>query len=198
MQASHYNFEVTPTVRNGKVAKWDLCFVGPPSPRNELGCGEDANVYVPTNKSDQTFKYTIKGDPGLGLVFAANPPAGDGPIWIAFDHKPKSAFVDGEIKGPGGASNPPGGGQITLNFVDKNDTAGILQYQLNFVDRNGNKSALDPDIINGGKGRLTDVAFLIAAGVALALLTLWTLQVIAARRDRAPSPAGADNDKRAG
>ncbi len=197
MQASHYNFEVTPTVKNGKVASWELCFVGPRTPHNKLGCGEDADVYVPMNQSNQSFKYTIKGDPGLGLVFAPNPPAGDGPIWIAFDYKPKSPFVEGEIKGLGTATKPHGG-QNNLNFVDKNDTEGILQYQLNFVDRNGNKSELDPDIINGGKGRLTDAAFLIAAGVALALLALWTLQVIAARRARPANPAGADNDKRAG
>jgi hypothetical protein len=132
-------------------------------------------------------------------MFAPNPPptANHGPIWIGFDHKPTSPFVDGEIAGLNGASKP-NGGQVILNFVDKNNTAGILEYQLNFVDRNGNKSALDPDITNGGKGfwAIGDpTTLLIGAVVAVALLFVWLSRVRPSGRNNAKMDAGADSNQ---
>ena len=192
MQA-HYNFEVTPTIRNGKVS-WELCFLGPANPPNQVGCGTKANVYVPVGHASQTFKYTINDNTGLDLSFAPKPPpaGNDGPIWIQFGAKPTAAVKSDEI------SIPVGAGQKELNFIDRNDKAGVLKYQLNFIDKDGNKSALDPDITNGGKGfwAIGDpTTLMIGAAVAAALLFVWLSQVRRSGRNNAKLGPGADSNQ---
>jgi len=73
---------------------------------------------------------------------------------------------------------------------------GDYHYQLQFT----NKGPLDPIISNGGccYSNLQSTSFLIAAGVAIALLALWTWQVVAFRRTNPAGPSGPGNDKSAG
>lgn len=95
-----------------------------------------------------------------------------------------------------------GNGKNTLVVKDANANknggkyaGGDYHYELRFS--NGTK--LDPIISNGGCcNNLLSTSFLIAAGVAVALLVWWTWQVISYRRISAARPIGAGNDKSAG
>lgn len=199
--ARPYNFDVIPTVHpNGHVA-WKLCHTKSAVNYPDCGVGTAAdpypNVKVPMGETG-IFQFTISG--ATGIAFAPSPPnqgppssAHPGPIWIHEKGQPNGPVIDPQI-------GPPGdGGSNKLTFVDLNTEAVTLKYQLNFVDAQGKAvTALDPDIINGGKGLMSNVAFMIAAGVAIALLALWMWQVVSARRTNGKVQSGAGNDKSAG
>lgn len=178
-----YKFEVTPTVQNGQVS-WELCYRNPPVPPIPLcGDGSPGRPYpdadVPKGAQDQPFQFKIMGNSGITFAPDSTPTKFyPGPIWVHEQGEPNEPGVHGQIKDRDGARKP------VLTFVDKNSEAITLKYQLNFVDAQGKAvTALDPEIINGGKNRLSDnAAFMISAGVAVALLALWAWRVFAARR----------------
>lgn len=180
------SFEVTPTLKNGKV-EWEMCRI---DNGQKLDCGKSngnyPNVTLDTGKGAYTFKVTITGDQtGKGIKFAAN-----------------DALVikKGEPSGPGTEKQigtPSGGGNKVLTFVDKNSMPNkdhpdpvVISYGLNFTDQNNNAvTSIDPDIKNGGTtiiepppggggGRigesfadyLVPVAFGLVAGILLTLL----------------------------
>lgn len=141
------NFEVTPTLKNGKV-EWEMCRI---HNGQKLDCGKSngnyPNVTLETGKGAYTFKVSITGDQtGKGIKFAAN-----------------DALVikKGEPSGPGTEKQigtPSGGGNKVLTFVDKNSMPNkdhpdpvVISYGLNFTDKNNIPvTSIDPDIKNGG------------------------------------------------
>lgn len=179
-----YKFEATPTVQNGQVTAWKLCYIESQVSYPDCGYGtaQDPypNVKVPPgpNTKNQPFQFNILGDTGIAFAPASQNPGDPGPIWIHKKGDPTGPGIHPQIDTPGG------GGSQQLTFINRNTQEVTLKYQLNFVDAQGKAvTALDPEIINGGKNRLSDnSAFMISAGVAVALLALWAWRVFAARR----------------
>lgn len=140
------SFEVTPTLKNGKV-DWEMCRV---EGGQKKDCGKSngtyPNVVLDAGKGAYNFKVSITGDQtGLGIKFA-----NDG-----------LAIKKGEPVGPGVQKQigaPNGNGTKVLTFVDNNSMPNkdhpnpvVITYGLNFTDQNGNAvTAIDPDITNGG------------------------------------------------
>lgn len=188
-----YKLEVTPTIENNRVS-WELCYLNPPEPPMPR-CGDGSagkpfpDVVVPKGPQDQPFQFKIMGNSGITFAPDATPTKYyPGPIWVHEKGEPNGPGVHGQIKDRDGAKKP------VLTFVDKNSEEITLKYQLNFVDAQGNAvTALDPDIINGGKGLLSNAAFLITAGVAIALLALWAFRTLADRRAAAARTGASAN-----
>lgn len=196
--ARQYRFEATPTVQNGQVVEWKLCYFKDAVTYPQCGITKGTYPNASVKMGDTgVFQYSIMGD--SGITFAPSPPpqgppsgTDPGPIWVNEKGQPNQPGVDPQIGSLGG------GGSKKLTFVDLNTDAATLKYQLNFVDSQGKAvAALDPEIINGGKGLFSNVAFVIAAGVAIALLALWAWKIMADRRNSAAPPAGAGADQRA-
>ena len=189
MQA--YRLEVTPTIQNGQVRSWQLCHMNPSQPPVPI-CGDGSparpfpDVTVPMNQADPIFQFKIMGDSGITFAPDSTPTKIGGPIWIHERGDPNGPGVHGQIEDVKGAKTK------TLVFKDENDFAIVLKYQLNFVDAQGKAvTALDPEIINGGKGLMSNMALMIAAGVAIALVALWAWQILSERRAKAANPPGA-------
>jgi hypothetical protein len=185
MQA--YKFEVTPTVqKDGQVSSWQLCHMNPSQPPiPKCGDGSPSSPYpntdVPEGQHDPLFQFKIVGN--SDITFAPNPPApkAGGPIWIHKKGDPNGPGVHGQIEDIKGAKTK------VLVFKDENDYQITLKYQLNFVDAQGKAvTALDPEIINGGKGFWSisnSTALMIGGVVALVLLGLWFSRVRAFGRN---------------
>jgi len=193
-----YRFDATPTVQQNGQVSWKLCYRKDQVTFPKCGLTEATypDVDVPIGETG-VFQFTILGD--TGIVFAPNPPnqgppssTNPGPVWVQKKGAPNGPGIDPQIEPPGG------GGSKKLTFVDLNTEVSTLKYQLNFVDAQGKPvTALDPEIINGGKGLMNNVALLIAGGVAIALLALWAWRIVSARRANAAREGGAGIDQRA-
>ncbi|MEO7635547.1 MAG: hypothetical protein ABIS38_07875 [Sphingomicrobium sp.] len=162
---------VQPTIANGKVTSWKLCHNKPTNADCGFGSTQSPYPVVKFDRDSGDHHITINIINGNGIKFAPT-----NPIWIQPDIKPTAAVV-----APTDQIDPskisPGGG-TELKFHDANKGGPItLKYQLNFVDANGAAvTALDPEILNGGKGKfvLSQAAvFLIAGSVLLALAAIW-------------------------
>lgn len=163
----------TPTITNGQVISWDLCYVT--SSKNDCGTGKTSSPYpkvdLPANSGDHTIKIDIVN--GGGITFSQDP------IWIQQDVKPTSHVI-----APTSQINPAkitGAGTTELKFHDANvGDAMLLKYRLNFANGNG-VMVIDPDIQNGGKSMSwssQSATWLIAGGVAIALvLLIWRVGI---------------------
>lgn len=157
-----------PTIENGQVTSWQLCYNKGTAP---AACGDGKSsapypkVDLPKGTTDHHISITIAD--GNGITFAQT-----NPLWIQRDLKPTSPIVSPASQID--AAKIQGAGTTTLKFQDKNTEAMTLKYQLNFQGGNGAMS-IDPDIINGGRGMSwysNTNTLLIAGGVAIALILL--------------------------
>lgn len=152
----------TPTFDNGQVTGWQLCYK-----QTDCGTGRSSSPYPKLDftqgSGDHTIKISIAN--GNGITFAQT-----NPLWIQPGTKPT-----GPIVAPTSQINPSkitGAGTTELKFHDKNSDAMTLKYQLNFQGAPGVMS-IDPDILNGGKGRPwyeTSAAWMVTGAVAIVLV----------------------------
>ena len=165
----------TPTVENGQVVSWQLCYKPPATTTataTQCGDGKSSSPYPKLDFAKGTGDHNIKIDiaNGNGITFAQT-----NPLWIQPDTKPTSPIVQPTSQ----ISQINGAGTTSLSFHDKNSDAMLLKYQLNFAGGNG-LMAIDPDIQNGGKGMATysTVEIVAAIGlIALLVLVVWRLNV---------------------
>ena len=178
----------TPTITNGQVVSWDLCYVT--SPKNDCGTGKTSSPYPKVNLLAGSGDHKIKIDivNGGGITFSQDP------IWIQQDIKPTSHVI-----APTSQINPgkiTGAGTTELTFHDANvGDAMLLKYRLNFANGSG-LMTIDPDITNGGKGMTWYSQYsslLIAGGVVIALaLLIWRINIT--RRGNAARQSGTGTD----
>jgi len=164
----------TPTIENGQVTSWQLCYktTAPTTTAttgNDCGDGKSSSPYPKLDFAKGTGDHNIKIDiaNGNGITFAQT-----NPLWIQQDTKPTSPIVS-----PTSQINPSqitGAGTTSLKFHDKNSEAMLLKYQLNFAGGNG-VMTIDPDITNGGKGLpiFSAVQIVAAIGLIALLVLVW-------------------------
>ena len=174
----------TPTVENGQVTSWQLCYKSgstATAASTQCGDGKSSAPYPKVDLAKNTGDHTIKIDiaNGNGIVFAQT-----NPLWIQENTKPTSPIVS-----PTSQINPSqitGAGTTSLKFHDKNSDAMLLKYQLNFSGGNG-LMAIDPDIQNGGKGMPSTQYWLVAGAILLLALVAF---VWIRRRMSVEGPSG--------